>query len=1072
MQKIEQVSMTSSEGIKKIKARIFLNQNIHDNEIFSIAIDAKNNSNQKSFDQAIKLLGNPLSKQSNILLLELFRVAIKKNDEELSLRLLKILLAKTNQSFVIYLAIKSENIKLRSRLIEAIKHNKKLKPKNKIYLFYMLWKMKKVSRRTLYILIKSQLDMLVDDYKYRFSSTLGSEKATFDERTGRYEFILRHENYLLEVMRGTILLAKIGNAGKAIDFFKEAFAVFVATNPDNYQNYFKNNNEGWGLISNKRKFTDGICDIDNITQYLKTDYKDFFDTPFNQSELEIQPLINTNALNFASEFSRYTNSPDILRIVFPIHCSKKFIHKNIFGYLRLIEKINKHCADRKLVQEINDYFFKSNQHFSSKIAFLGLSKNIRQKFKIDENKIKDNFSNKIINGKLDGLYRTCSYRKRFIYSGKCNNCIAFKSVYEIADNNIRDWLEDLFIAKRLTRYDGIFSPADFNTETIENFIRMFDAKISKIFEESIKKKLSRLSEKKIISSRFFLKAKSIVSGSRLLKKSRKTREFEEGILFMKTIRTFPSRKFIANKNKYSNATRSAYVAKSRRTDYFSSREFRSEFNKFIRAFLKLKRKDQKKLWPLGFGHQMNDFVVPFCDRKTYSEYLKQNPYCAFTSDSGKKSVVMMIRLRKAKEKLSQLSNQKFKNEYKKFVSMKMNKNSFSKNYTFDLNALILHFLEEATSRFTLSEVKEILRKDLNNWSKGKQIEILEDIKQGGRLFGPRYETTPVVAELLKDIKDEIIIEIKSMDCEELANNFDEEQIKSLVNVKDSGLNAFLLEKIPHKVIYELVEEFLIFERFAMPPVLEKGLKRSIVKSSIRDACKDLSIGKTFDFQKIWFAKSIINKFDRDNLLDRFEYWDKECLQIIEESVAPIYENLANICLESLKKLNLESKKEASSFVDCLGCITDIQGDLPGIKDFKKRQILIYQSIEAAAKELLKRDKISNFTAKAFLDFIDRLLRFDMDTAKIYLGTKDFKRFKTLLKNCAFHLIKVKKVSNKSFFDKELSLEIMKNYLQSMNAFDPKYKTALNQIPLSRDIVEYSRKYNAPYWANSLKIYNY
>ena len=49
---------------------------------------------------------------------------------------------------------------------------------------------------------------------------------------------------------------------------------------------------------------------------------------------------------------------------------------------------------------------------------------------------------------------------------------------------------------------------------------------------------------------------------------------------------------------------------------------------------------------------------------------------------------------------------------------------------------------------------------------------------------------------------------------------------------------------------------------------------------------------------------------------------------------------------------------------------------------------------------------------------------------------------------------------------------MKNYLQSMNAFDPKYKTALNQIPLSRDIVEYSRKYNAPYWANSLKIYNY
>ena len=210
MQKIEQVSMPSSEGIKKIKARIFLNQDVHDNEIFSIAIDAKDNSNQGSFDQAIKLLKKPLSKQSNILLLELFRIATKKNDEELSLRLLKILLAKTNQSFVIYSAIKSKNIKLRSRLIEAIKDYKKLKPNNKIYLFYMLWKMKKASRKTLYKLIKTQLDELVDDYKFRFSSSLGSEKATFDESTGRYEFILRHENFLLEVMRGTILLAKIG----------------------------------------------------------------------------------------------------------------------------------------------------------------------------------------------------------------------------------------------------------------------------------------------------------------------------------------------------------------------------------------------------------------------------------------------------------------------------------------------------------------------------------------------------------------------------------------------------------------------------------------------------------------------------------------------------------------------------------------------------------------------------------------------------------------------------------------------------------------------------------------------
>jgi hypothetical protein len=40
----------------------------------------------------------------------------------------------------------------------------------------------------------------------------------------------------------------------------------------------------------------------------------------------------------------------------------------------------------------------------------------------------------------------------------------------------------------------------------------------------------------------------------------------------------------------------------------------------------------------------------------------------------------------------------------------------------------------------------------------------------------------------------------------------------------------------------------------------------------------------------------------------------------------------------------------------------------------------------------------------------------------------------------------------------------------MKEFNPEYESALNRIPLSKDIIQYSRKYNAPYWANSLNIY--
>ena len=147
--------------IKNIKARIFLNKSLDDNEIFSIAINAKNCSDQKSFDEALKLLSKPLSKQSNILLLELFRISMNNNDSQLAHKLLKILLRKTNQSFVIHAVLNSQNINLRAKLIESIKQNKKLKVNNKIYLLFMLWKMKRIPRKLLYKEVKTDLDKLL-----------------------------------------------------------------------------------------------------------------------------------------------------------------------------------------------------------------------------------------------------------------------------------------------------------------------------------------------------------------------------------------------------------------------------------------------------------------------------------------------------------------------------------------------------------------------------------------------------------------------------------------------------------------------------------------------------------------------------------------------------------------------------------------------------------------------------------------------------------------------------------------------------------------------------------------------
>jgi len=211
------------------------------------------------------------------------------------------------------------------------------------------------------------------------------------------------------------------------------------------------------------------------------------------------------------------------------------------------------------------------------------------------------------------------------------------------------------------------------------------------------------------------------------------------------------------------------------------------------------------------------------------------------------------------------------------------------------------------------------------------------------------------------------------------------------------------------------------------------------------------------------------------MLDDFRHWDKECLQIIEESVAPIYQNMANVSLNGLKSLNFKNKKQAESFSQCIERVISIERDLETVKDFRKRHIKIYDAIEIAAGKLLKKNRISKLAGITFLNLIDQLFRFEQNAANAYLGRGKFKQFKIILKNCALHIIKVNEInvsSNKNFYlhDSELKLAIMKNYLQSMDIFDPEYERTLNGLPLSKDIVQYSRKYNAPYWAASLNIY--
>ncbi len=1045
--------------LKNIKARIFLNHNLDDNEIFSVAINAKNCSHQKSFDEALKLLSKPLSKQSNILLLELFRISMNNNDSQLAHKLLKILLRKTNQSFVIHAVLNSQNINLRAKLIESIKQNKKLKVNNKIYLLFMLWKMKRIPRKLLYKEVKTDLDKLLKKYQFDINNNVD-----FDNWHWEYEQDLIRKKFLLRVMRATIFLAKIGYSGKAIKFFKKAFGLFKSSNPHNYQDYFKNNNWGWGDFNKERRFTDGICNFDDITQYLDTDFEAFFKTPYNQNELEIARLKTTNALNFATEFAEYSNNVNILKIMFPIHLSQSFIHKNIFAYISLIERVNKNDFDQDWAEKINNYFFNTHQHYSSKIAFLGLSKEIRQKNNINENKIKDLFTNRVLRGRLRGLFYYSSYQKKIEYCGGCSNSIAFKFVYEKADKEIKDWLEDLFITKKLTDRRGEFSERNLDTQEVIYFKKMFSKEVGDDFYMNVKKKTSRLSHQGILSNTNLSTDISVNSACLLLKNARNSKDFKEAITFLRQIQLYSGKKFY-----YRNRLRKDYVLEKGKKDYLSSKMFRAEMSKFFQAFLELNLKDQRKFFP-NYLRPLNSFILPYCDRETFAKYLRQDPYCMFRTLRSQ-TVLESVRIKKGVERMGLLSDRDFDKDYRKYVSNTIKEDYFGGDQTIK----IICFLEEAKRRYSRADFENKLADDLNQIPcKGSKLAVIHKLISGENWYGAGRKPNQAVTSSLNHFKNKFEEDIKEMSTGELEKSFDKKVIEELFYYSDS-LNGFLLERIPYKVIHKLIDDYKIFQNHADPKTLHDGLERSTVKNAIRHACIDLSTTNTFHSNNSWFANSIFTKFGSDSNLDSFRHWDKECLQIIEESVAPIYQNMAEVCLKGLKSLNFKNKRQAESFTSCIDRVISIERDLKTVKDFRKRHIKIYNAIEIAAGKLLKKNRISKLAGITFLNLIDQLFRFEQNAANAYLGRDKFKQFKIILKNCALHIIKVNEInvsSNKNLYlhDSELKLAIMKNYLQSMDIFDPEYERTLNGLPLSKDIVQYSRKYNAPYWAASLNIY--
>ena len=161
-----------------------------------------------------------------------------------------------------------------------------------------------------------------------------------------------------------------------MDWQKKAEGLFIKALDEmrrypssSYKELFDSSMNGYRYRANEKKFTDGICNFDEITKFLDTDYKAYFKNPYNRHELEVATLRSTKPLLFAQEFSKYALSNQIMQMMMDIHVSQNFRHKDIFGVTELIERVMNENYYWCVKNVFIEHFLKSSI-IRQKIAYL------------------------------------------------------------------------------------------------------------------------------------------------------------------------------------------------------------------------------------------------------------------------------------------------------------------------------------------------------------------------------------------------------------------------------------------------------------------------------------------------------------------------------------------------------------------------------------------------------------------------------------------------------------------------------------------------------------------------------
>jgi hypothetical protein len=460
------------------------------------------------------------------------------------------------------------------------------------------------------------------------------------------------------------------------------------------------------------------------------------------------------------------------------------------------------------------------------------------------------------------------------------------------------------------------------------------------------------------------------------------------------------------------------------------------------------------------------FVCIFCNRKVYSLYKQLNPFIVLDAkySPAPPSLVNKVRLKKidnefskkSKDELFQLLNMETKSlnggSYKRIIFL-MNK-IFEKSSSFNPKK----FLENS------------LFKNMHISSKLETLYYLKNTSHNDNDFGV-IKTSKSFRDELENFYNELVTEISFIDINSF-RKYKDKMIYLIGYNRIKGLSETFFKKFPSEIFDFMWDGYGAFynKGIAQPGYSEKAINKAL-EHKINQFNKMSCILDN----DVYFIEEIIKFYH----VDRWEYshgpfseYSKDCHRMIRESAPNIQSQLFIHAKSFFEGKNLTTAEEFNSFKNILAILLRICQRFNKKYPSKFIQTIFYSNF----LEFLKKNEVNIINNENYRDLVLQLSG-EVNNARansildLNFKNKFFKYYDDLvIKTIHENKIPLDKFSKLGIEDSKYEIIGWSFLLEKGNPVNENQETALNKIPLTQDMYSLCKKFNAPYWATQLNLF--